>query len=81
VTETGSPGVWVDLCRYYANLDPNLFQVPKQEGLVEWIEEDLAKPRTEDVAHLVAEVEGRIVGWVYARIESPQRGCSLATAP
>jgi hypothetical protein len=30
---------WLDGCHYYAAQDPQRFQVPDDEGLVEWVEE------------------------------------------
>ncbi|MGQ0669501.1 MAG: GNAT family N-acetyltransferase [Actinomycetota bacterium] len=59
---------WVDAGRYYADLDAERFQVPMVDGLVEWFEEDLAEPASEEVITRVAEVDGRIVGWIYARV-------------
>lgn len=36
---------WLDGCRYYAALDPERFQVPDDDGLAEWFEQLLARPR------------------------------------
>lgn len=56
---------------YYAALDPDAFQVPAAEGLSERLEERLRRPRSGDSIWLVAEVDGRVVGSVQARLERP----------
>jgi GNAT superfamily N-acetyltransferase len=62
---------WLDAARHYAELDADAFQVPAADGLVEWFEELLGRPRSDDAAWLVAEVDGRVVGDVVARLEPP----------
>lgn len=61
----------MDAGRYYADLDAERFQIPQLEGLAESFDEDLAKPVPEEATSLVAELEGRVVGWIYARLEAP----------
>lgn len=67
----GLASVWIDLCEYYAEIDPEIFQIPQSNGLVESFEKDLAEPLPENATSLVAEVDGRIVGWVYAQVLAP----------
>jgi GNAT superfamily N-acetyltransferase len=62
---------YLQSCRYYARLDPEAFQVPTTEGLTQWIEASLQRPRSDDKLWLVAEVDGRVVGNVEARLEPP----------
>jgi len=62
---------WIDVARHYAELDADAFQIPAPDGLVAWFEELLHRPRSEDVVWLVAEVDGRVVGDVAARLERP----------
>jgi GNAT superfamily N-acetyltransferase len=63
--------MWLEEGRYYAKLDPDAFQAPIEEGLVEWIEEGLARARLrEGVRHLVAELEGQLAGYVLVRLEA-----------
>jgi GNAT superfamily N-acetyltransferase len=62
---------WIDVARHYAGLDGDAFQVPAADGLVVWFEELLHRPRSEDAVWLVAEVNGRVVGDVSARLERP----------
>jgi GNAT superfamily N-acetyltransferase len=62
---------WVDGARHYVALDADAFQVPPIDGLVTWFEELLQRPRNEDAVWLVAEVDGRVVGDVAARLERP----------
>lgn len=60
--------MWLEEGRYYADLDPDAFQAPTEDGLVEWFEKGLARPR-EGVRDLVAELDGQVVGYVLVRIE------------
>jgi GNAT superfamily N-acetyltransferase len=62
---------WVDAAQHYAELDADAFQVPSADGLVAWFEKLLQRPRSEDAVWLVAEVDGRVVGDVAARLERP----------
>jgi GNAT superfamily N-acetyltransferase len=62
---------YLQSCRYYAQLDPEAFQVPTTDGLIEWMEASLQRPRSQDNLWLVAEVDGRVVGNVEARLERP----------
>lgn len=62
---------WIDAARQYAELDADAFQVPAADGLAGWFEELLRRPRSEDAVWLVAEVDGRVVGDVSARLEHP----------
>jgi GNAT superfamily N-acetyltransferase len=62
---------WLDACSYYAALDPDLFQVPANQGLVAWVEERLARRRPPDTIWLVAEVDGQAVGDIHARLDRP----------
>ncbi len=62
---------WIAGARYYAGLDADAFQVPEAAGLVAWFEELLGRARSEDSSWLVAELDGRVVGDVAARLEYP----------
>jgi GNAT superfamily N-acetyltransferase len=62
---------WLDAASYYATLDPELFQVPTSQGLAEWFEQLLARPRPPDTIWLVAEVVGQAVGDINARLDRP----------
>ena len=62
---------WVDVARHFVGLDADAFQMPAADGLVGWFEELLRRPRSEDAVWLVAEVDGRVVGDVGARLERP----------
>jgi GNAT superfamily N-acetyltransferase len=62
---------WIDVAQHYAQLDADAFRVPATDGLVEWFEELLRRPRSEDAVWLVAEVDGRVVGDVSAHLEQP----------
>jgi GNAT superfamily N-acetyltransferase len=62
---------WIETGKYYAALDPEGYQVPEADGLAAWFETLLGRPRSEDRIWLVAEVDGRVVGNVEARLERP----------
>ena len=62
---------WIEVARHYVELDPEAFRVPSTDGLVEFFEESLKRPRSEDSVWLVAEVDGQVVGDVSARLERP----------
>jgi GNAT superfamily N-acetyltransferase len=62
---------WIETGKYYAALDPQAYQVPEPDGLAAWFETLLGKPRSKEMIWLVAEVDGRVVGDVVARLEPP----------
>jgi GNAT superfamily N-acetyltransferase len=62
--------IWVENCRYYAEMDPDSFQVPNEDGLIEWFESFFDNAR-EDQLSLVAEVDGEVVGSIEARLLRP----------
>jgi GNAT superfamily N-acetyltransferase len=64
---------WIETAQHYVELDPEAFRIPSTDGLVESFEESLKRPRSEDSAWLVAEVDGQVVGDVSARLERPAR--------
>jgi GNAT superfamily N-acetyltransferase len=62
---------WIEVAQHYVELDPEAFRVPSTDGLVEFFEESLKRPRSEDSMWLVAEVDGQVVGDVSAHLERP----------
>jgi GNAT superfamily N-acetyltransferase len=62
---------WIEVAQHYVELDPQAFRVPSTDGLVEFFEESLKRPRSDDSVWLVAEVDGRVVGDISARLERP----------
>jgi GNAT superfamily N-acetyltransferase len=62
---------WIDTGSYYAELDPDAFQIPAADGLAQWFEGLLQQPRSQQTLWLVAEVDGRVVGNVEAHLERP----------
>ncbi len=63
--------IWTETCRYYEEMDPQAFETPAQDGLVDWFTELLRQTPTPNVFMVVAEIEGDIVGWVEAEVVSP----------
>jgi GNAT superfamily N-acetyltransferase len=60
---------WIEVAQHDVELDPEAFRVPSSDGLVEFFEESLKRPRSEDSVWLVAEVDGQVVGDISARLE------------
>jgi GNAT superfamily N-acetyltransferase len=63
---------WCDAGRFYVEVSQYDFQVPDEDGLVEWLESGVeAMEADPDLALLVAEVDGELAGWVGARLVTP----------
>ena len=63
---------WCDAGRFYVDVSPADFQVPDEEGLVDWLECGIeAMESDSDLALLVAEGDGDVAGWVGARLVTP----------
>jgi GNAT superfamily N-acetyltransferase len=63
--------IWVEAGRYYAELDPELFQVPAEEGLAERFDRHIVEDRSDDALQLVADEDGRLLGMVTAHLAEP----------
>jgi GNAT superfamily N-acetyltransferase len=66
----GISRAWLSAATYYADLDPEHFQVPHAEGLAKSWDNRLAH-QDDHSLQLVAELGGQVVGWLWARIEPP----------
>lgn len=63
---------WCDAGRFYVAVSPEDFQVPDEEGLVEWLESGIEAMKDDpDLALLVAEHDEEVAGWVGARLVMP----------
>jgi GNAT superfamily N-acetyltransferase len=63
---------WCDAGRFYEAISPGDFQVPDEDGLVDWLECGVeAMDADQDLALLVAELDGEVAGWVGARLVMP----------
>jgi GNAT superfamily N-acetyltransferase len=71
----GISRAWLSAGAYYANLDPEHFQVPHTEGLAERLDNQFNQ-HDDDSLQLVAELDGQVVGWLWARIERPGQNAS-----
>ena len=67
----GLAEAWREFGRYYADIDPNEFRVPNEEGLADWFKSGLTEERPDDSLWLVAERDNRVIGFVRAQIWSP----------
>jgi len=64
--------LWAESGAFFVNLDPGTAQEPEPRGLVEWHEGIYARYADDPtVLMLVAEVDGRVVGAVTARLFEP----------
>jgi GNAT superfamily N-acetyltransferase len=66
----GISRAWLSAATYYSGLDPEHFQVPRAEGLAEHWDSEFTRQH-DDSLHLVAELDGQVVGWLWARIQPP----------
>jgi GNAT superfamily N-acetyltransferase len=66
----GISRAWLSAAAYYADLDPEHFQVPDAEGLADSWDSQFAR-QGDDSLHLVAELDGQVIGWCWAKIEPP----------
>jgi hypothetical protein len=64
----GMARVWLSAATYYAALDPGHFQIPPEDGLAESFEASLGTGG-EDELMLVADLDGRVAGWLTAAEE------------
>jgi GNAT superfamily N-acetyltransferase len=67
-------GLWVEFGSYYEAIDPIEFQTPAGDDLVDWIKADIQRERSDDELWVVAEIDGRVVGYVRAQILRPEEG-------
>src|SRR5258708_27853425 len=67
----GCARAWRDAGRYIIELNPAVGRIPDAQGLVEWFEQWLAQGRESNQVFLVAEDDGRVVGFIDATIEPP----------
>ncbi|HEX3266933.1 MAG TPA: GNAT family N-acetyltransferase [Gaiellaceae bacterium] len=56
---------------YYVRLAPELFRIPDEEGLVEFIERDREWREGPDTLALVADDDGAIAGYLEASLQRP----------
>ena len=64
--------IWRDTGRFYVDVNAGDFQVPHEEGLVDWLESGVEAMESDpDLALLVAEDDGEVIGWVGARLVTP----------
>jgi len=71
----GIARVWLDTSAYYAELDPGHFKVPDAHDLAELTDDQIGVSDDRTLS-LVAEVDGRLVGWLSARLELPHHNAS-----
>jgi GNAT superfamily N-acetyltransferase len=63
--------IWLDGAASFAAIDPSQFQVPSSAGLAEWPEDRALHSPPEDTYMQVAEIDGVVVGHIWAVIRPP----------
>lgn len=71
--------VWLSAAACYADLDPAHFQVPSGQGLAGLFDNAITDAGA-DVLQLVAELDGRVVGWLSARVNHPDQDAAVELA-
>jgi GNAT superfamily N-acetyltransferase len=66
----GLAQVWLDAARLFTTIDPLFFREPDRDGLDEWFEELIARPRAGKLL-LVADLSGEIAGHLAATLHDP----------
>ena len=66
----GIARVWLEAAAYYAELDAEHFKMPVADGLAERTDDQIGRSGDRALS-LVAEMNGRVVGWLSARVEPP----------
>jgi GNAT superfamily N-acetyltransferase len=64
--------VWLDAAAYHTELDPEHFKMPVTDDFAERTDEVFDRSG-DDVLNLVAEMDGRVVGWLSARVAPPDQ--------
>jgi GNAT superfamily N-acetyltransferase len=59
--------VWLDTAAYHTELDPEHFKMPVTADFAERTDEVFGRSG-DDVLNLVAEMDGRVIGWLSARV-------------
>ncbi len=67
----GIARAWVSTAAYYAELDPEHFQVPRAEDIPGELWDNQIGPPNGDSLQLVAELDGSVIGWLLARVIPP----------
>jgi GNAT superfamily N-acetyltransferase len=67
-----------DSAAYYVGLAPDLFRLPDEDGLVEFVDPTAADNSATSL-FVVAEVDGEVVGHLYAELISPQESDRFQT--
>jgi len=66
--------LWREFGAYYAELDPERFKIPGENGLEEWLAAGLERASER---WLVAEIDGLIVGYAVGQIIEPHEHADL----
>ena len=71
--------VWLSAAAYYADLDPAHFQLPSGMALAGVFDNAITDGGA-DAMQLVAELDGRVVGWLSARVAQPDENAAVELA-
>jgi GNAT superfamily N-acetyltransferase len=73
-SDVDAPGIVALACnaaRFYVAMDPDLFRIPDEEGFVDFLERDRSWHVSPNSLALVADMEGRVVGYLEASLIEP----------
>jgi GNAT superfamily N-acetyltransferase len=62
---------WREFAEYYVDIDPAQFQIPKEAGVAAWIRARIEREQGGNAIWLIAERNGRMVGYVQAQVSQP----------
>ena len=60
-----------NIARFYVAMNPDLFRIPDEEGFVDFLESNRAWRVSPNSLALVADMEGRVVGYLEASLIEP----------
>jgi GNAT superfamily N-acetyltransferase len=64
--------IWLDRASSTTAIEPETYRHPKEDGLGEWIEwEQIGDVKKGIGTTLVAELDGRVIGMIFVRLEGP----------
>ena len=62
---------WLATAKYYVELNPELFQMPDTNGLIQWCEDWIISQPSEKSFLRVAQYDNQVIGFINATIHLP----------
>jgi GNAT superfamily N-acetyltransferase len=67
----GLARTWLDAAKYYVELNPELFQLPDTNGLIQWCEDWISSQPSENTFLRVAQCDNQVIGFISATVHLP----------